>query len=282
MSNRWNCARHSGPQPATSTCSSCFSGIGSASERSTGEDVGKFARQHLAAVHGNQLPQLHRRAAQPRQFIGEALGIGGIEQQAGQIGAADPSASRAHHHRSHCPQCRRPVDQNRRGVTDGKREQCAGGWATWRVNALARRPAPVWDFDAGLKRKRQGAFACRQCSLMNGDPYGTRTRVFAVKGRRPRPLDEGASSERPPVIGLGPWRQPLNEKSVSIGKCGVVQLQFHGVAAGPIVTLYPASDVHRAAARALQGCAIFTVALAPGHRLDAAWPPSAPASCNRR
>ena len=25
-----------------------------------------------------------------------------------------------------------------------------------------------------------------------GDPYGTRTRVFAVRGRRPRPLDEGA------------------------------------------------------------------------------------------
>lgn len=28
--------------------------------------------------------------------------------------------------------------------------------------------------------------------LTVGDPYGTRTRVFAVKGRRPRPLDEGA------------------------------------------------------------------------------------------
>ena len=27
---------------------------------------------------------------------------------------------------------------------------------------------------------------------MPGDPYGTRTRVSAVKGRRPRPLDEGA------------------------------------------------------------------------------------------
>ena len=27
---------------------------------------------------------------------------------------------------------------------------------------------------------------------MGGDPYGTRTRVSAVKGRRPRPLDEGA------------------------------------------------------------------------------------------
>ena len=28
--------------------------------------------------------------------------------------------------------------------------------------------------------------------LFLGDPYGTRTRVFAVRGRRPRPLDEGA------------------------------------------------------------------------------------------
>ena len=27
-----------------------------------------------------------------------------------------------------------------------------------------------------------------------GDPYGTRTRVFAVRGRRPGPLDEGAIS----------------------------------------------------------------------------------------
>ena len=27
---------------------------------------------------------------------------------------------------------------------------------------------------------------------VGGDPYGTRTRVSAVKGRRPRPLDEGA------------------------------------------------------------------------------------------
>ncbi len=28
-----------------------------------------------------------------------------------------------------------------------------------------------------------------------GDPYGNRTRVFAVKGRRPRPLDEGTGGE---------------------------------------------------------------------------------------
>ena len=29
-----------------------------------------------------------------------------------------------------------------------------------------------------------------------GDPNGTRTRVFAVKGRRPEPLDDGAAQER--------------------------------------------------------------------------------------
>ena len=29
---------------------------------------------------------------------------------------------------------------------------------------------------------------------VGGDPYGTRTRVSAVKGRRPRPLDEGAQT----------------------------------------------------------------------------------------
>ena len=28
----------------------------------------------------------------------------------------------------------------------------------------------------------------------NGDPYGNRTRVSAVKGPRPRPLDEGATT----------------------------------------------------------------------------------------
>src|SRR3546814_7287887 len=29
-------------------------------------------------------------------------------------------------------------------------------------------------------------------ALQDGDPYGNRTRVSAVKGPRPRPLDEGA------------------------------------------------------------------------------------------
>src|SRR4051812_33664068 len=39
-----------------------------------------------------------------------------------------------------------------------------------------RSPEPSPDFDFG------------------GDPNGTRTRVFAVKGRRPRPLDDGADA----------------------------------------------------------------------------------------
>ena len=33
------------------------------------------------------------------------------------------------------------------------------------------------------------------CFRMLGDPYGIRTRVAAVKGRCPRPLDEGVSLE---------------------------------------------------------------------------------------
>ena len=40
-------------------------------------------------------------------------------------------------------------------------------------------------------------------SLRPGDPYGTRTRVFAVRGRRPGPLDEGAFARRPGAYGAG-------------------------------------------------------------------------------
>ena len=29
-----------------------------------------------------------------------------------------------------------------------------------------------------------------------GDPYGTRTRVYGVRGRCPRPLDEGVAKDR--------------------------------------------------------------------------------------
>lgn len=37
-----------------------------------------------------------------------------------------------------------------------------------------------------------------------GDPYGTRTRVYAVKGRCPRPLDEKVVYNLVPTAGLEP------------------------------------------------------------------------------
>ncbi len=45
-----------------------------------------------------------------------------------------------------------------------------------------------------------------------GDPYGTRTRVFAVRGRRPGPLDEGASASRAGHM----WARPSLVKSVEL------------------------------------------------------------------
>ncbi len=39
---------------------------------------------------------------------------------------------------------------------------------------------------------RPGCSGSRIRIFGRGDPYGTRTRVFAVRGRRPGPLDEGA------------------------------------------------------------------------------------------
>ena len=59
---------------------------------------------------------------------------------------------------------------------------------------------------AELKKKQNDGIACPFVSLhisaiisetykMSGDPYGTRTRVYAVKGRRPRPLDEGVTEQ---------------------------------------------------------------------------------------
>jgi hypothetical protein len=49
-----------------------------------------------------------------------------------------------------------------------------------------------------------------------GDPYGTRTRVFAVRGRRPRPLDEGAVrlSARGHMAGRGGFVNQANWTSL--------------------------------------------------------------------
>ena len=50
---------------------------------------------------------------------------------------------------------------------------------------------------------------------VNSDPYGTRTRVAAVKGPCPRPLDEGASTLSKAIFREGrklivPWPPDVN------------------------------------------------------------------------
>ena len=49
--------------------------------------------------------------------------------------------------------------------------------------------------DVVMKAGLPSDFRIIDSRLRAGDPYGTRTRVFAVRGRRPRPLDEGAFLE---------------------------------------------------------------------------------------
>ena len=51
----------------------------------------------------------------------------------------------------------------------------------------------IWDV-FGTCRFSDAGKSVKSLELF-GDPYGTRTRVFAVRGRRPGPLDEGAPCE---------------------------------------------------------------------------------------
>ena len=48
--------------------------------------------------------------------------------------------------------------------------------------------------DSGLSRNKKtpGNYCLPEHAEASYDPYGTRTRVAGVKGRSPRPLDEGA------------------------------------------------------------------------------------------
>lgn len=46
-----------------------------------GEDRRQFRREHVARVHRDHLAELHRRAAQMRELVGDARRIGGGEQQ---------------------------------------------------------------------------------------------------------------------------------------------------------------------------------------------------------
>src|SRR6187397_936215 len=63
------------------------------------------------------------------------------------------------------------------------------------------------------------------CGLHHGDPYGTRTRVFAVRGRRPRPLDEGAAMDAEARIwGTRARCQGARQGQIERGRPGFIQL----------------------------------------------------------
>lgn len=57
------------------------------------QDGGKLGREHVAGIHRDHLPQLHRRAAQVRQLIRDAGDVGWREQQVTICGRS-PFASR--------------------------------------------------------------------------------------------------------------------------------------------------------------------------------------------
>ncbi len=45
------------------------------------EDLRQFGREEIARIHRDHLPELHRRAAQVRELVGDAPDIGGRQQQ---------------------------------------------------------------------------------------------------------------------------------------------------------------------------------------------------------
>ena len=49
----------------------------------------------------------------------------------------------------------------------------------------------VWG-NTFFKKEKGTRFKSQSLYNIDGDPYGTRTRVAGVRGRSPRPLDEGA------------------------------------------------------------------------------------------
>src|SRR5438105_595704 len=90
---------------------------------------------------------------------------------------------------------------------------------------------------APVSRLTAAAMALRFIGLAlprPGDPNGTRTRVFAVKGRRPRPLDDGAASRSGSPVRRGPAQRQATRGS---SKRGILEVHLGRVAAVPFVAL---------------------------------------------
>src|SRR3569623_737448 len=85
-------------------------------------------------------------------------------------------------------------------------------------------PAGQWRKTDAVPRGAGAAFgANRRLEEENGAPLGTRTPVFAVRGRRPGPLDEGSLAKRP-RDSLDPGPMQAREKSTDRNNCRASRL----------------------------------------------------------
>jgi hypothetical protein len=88
-----------------------------------------------------------------------------------------------------------------------------------------------------------------------GDPYGTRTRVFAVRGRRPRPLDEGAMRQlgsATAALGqlgrLGRVEARVAMAVIAVGEVGARRQPaappVHSVTSRPVISIWRPTPAH--------------------------------------
>src|SRR6476469_2058722 len=70
--------------------------------------------------------------------------------------------------------------------------------------------------------------------LDRGDPNGTRTRVFAVKGRRPRPLDDGAAPRSGVRVRRG---AKSGQATPASSKSSILKVHLGRIAAVPFIAL---------------------------------------------
>ena len=106
-----------------------------------GEDLGQLGGQQVAGVHRQELPDLHRRAAQVGQLLGHPAGVGGGEEQVAHRGAAalgelaqplgEHPAGDARGQAAQPGEARDAAARHRRARFDGRR--CHGGHPRRRV-----------------------------------------------------------------------------------------------------------------------------------------------------
>ena len=108
--------RQSAPHSARSTRSSCCGRHAIRLVAQPREDRRQFGRQQVAGVHRDHLAELHRRAAQVRQPVGDARGVGRRQQQVAHAAAARPPPAGARPPPASRPRRRRRACRSRRAA----------------------------------------------------------------------------------------------------------------------------------------------------------------------